>query len=93
MSEYSKVKALDFFSELIVGLKAKYIVVSYNNTYSSKSKSSKNKMTLEEIKEVLSRKGITKTYSMEHKAFNAGNTNFNDHQEILFVTEVGVFND
>lgn len=93
ISEYSKVKALDFFSELIVDLKAKYIVVSYNNTYSSKSKSSKNKMTLEEIKEVLSRKGITKTYSMEHKAFNAGNTNFNDHQEILFVTEVGVFND
>lgn len=93
MSEYSKVKALDFFNELIADLKAKYIVVSYNNTYESKSKSSKNKMTLEEINEVLARKGKTKYFSMDHRAFNAGNTNFNNHQEILFITEVGVFDE
>lgn len=89
VSEYCKTKAIDFFSELIVDLKAKYIVVSYNNTYTSKSKSSKNKMTLEELKEVLDRKGETKTFAMNHKAFNAGKTELNNHQELLFVTKVG----
>lgn len=93
VSEYCKTKAIDFFSELIVDLKAKYIVVSYNNTYTSKSKSSKNKMTLEEITEVLNRKGPTKVYSMSHKAFNAGKTDLNNHQEMLFVTKVRNQND
>lgn len=89
ISEYSKTRAIDFFSELILDLKAKYIIVSYNNTYTSKSKSSKNKMTLEEITEVLNRKGATKIFSMNHKAFNAGKTNLDNHQELLFVTKVG----
>ena len=89
MSEYCKTKAIDYFNELIVDLKAKYIVVSYNNTYTSKSKSSKNKMTLEEITEVLNRKGATKVYAMNHKAFNAGKTDLNNHQEMLFITKVG----
>jgi len=93
VSEYCKTKAIDFFSELIVDLKAKYLVVSYNNTYSSKSKSSKNKMTLEEITEVLNRKGPTKVYSINHKAFNAGKTELNNHQEMLFVTKVRNQND
>jgi len=93
VSEYCKTKAIDFFNELIVDLKAKYIVVSYNNTYTSKSKSSKNKMTLEEIMEVLNRKGSTKIFSMNHKAFNAGKTELNNHQEMLFVTKVRNQND
>lgn len=93
VSEYCKTKAIDFFNELIVDLKAKYIVVSYNNTYTSKSKSSKNKMTLEDITEVLNRKGSTKVYSMSHKAFNAGKTELDNHQEMLFVTKVRNQND
>lgn len=93
MSEYCKSKALDSFKELIYSLNCKYIIVSYNNTYNSKSKSSENKMTLNEIKDVLSNKGKTKVLSMKHKAFNAGKTELNDHKEILFVTEVGGHND
>ena len=93
MSEYCKSKALDSFKELIYSLNCKYIIVSYNNTYNSKSKSSENKMTLNEIKDVLSNKGKTKVLSMKHKAFNAGKTELNDHKEILFVTEVGGYND
>jgi len=93
VSEYCKTKAIDFFSELIVDLRAKYIVVSYNNTYTSKSKSSKNKMTLEEITEVLNRKGPTKIFSMNHRAFNAGKTELDNHQEMLFVTKVRNQND
>ncbi|HHX69400.1 MAG TPA: adenine methyltransferase [Gallicola sp.] len=88
VSEYSKSRALDFFQDLISSLDTKYIVVSYNNTYNSKSKSSKNKMTLEDIKETLSKKGETKMYFKNHKAFNAGKTEFNNHKELLFVTKV-----
>ncbi|MCK9493351.1 MAG: DNA adenine methylase [Acholeplasmataceae bacterium] len=89
ISEYSKTKALDFFTDLILDLKSKYIVVSYNNTYMSKSKSSKNKMSLEDIEKVLKTKGETTMYVKKHKAFNAGKTDFDDkHQEILFVTKV-----
>ncbi len=88
MSEFCKSKALDAFKELIYSLKCKYIIVSYNNTYDSKSKSSKNKMTLEEIKYVLENKGETQVYKKAHKAFNAGKTDFSNHEEILFITEV-----
>ena len=93
MSEYCKNKALDAFKQLIYSLDAKYIVVSYNNTYESKSSSSKNKMTLDDIKYVLQKKGQTKIYHTNHKPFNAGKTSLNNHQELLFVTEVGVFGD
>lgn len=88
MSEYCKSKAIDYFTALILSLNVKYIVVSYNNTYNSKSNSSENKMTLEEIKSVLEKRGNTKIYSTSHPAFNTGKTSLEDHKEILFVTEV-----
>lgn len=88
MSDYCKSKALDAFKDLIYSLDCKYIIVSYNNTYSSKSKSSMNKMTLDDIKNVLEKKGNTKIYRKSYKAFNAGKTDFPDHEEVLFCTEV-----
>ncbi len=93
ISEYSKAKAAYFFEQLVNEINSKYIVVSYNNTYKSKSKSSKNKMTLEEIEEILSSIGNTKVFSKEHKAFSAGKTDLNEHKEFLFVTKVGIFNE
>lgn len=93
ISEYSKINAKEAFKDLIDKLDSKYIVVSYNNTYSSKSSSSKNKMSLEVIEEVLKLKGNTKKHTINHQAFNAGKTNFNNHMEILFITKVGHFND
>ena len=90
MSEYCKSKALDSFKEFIYSLNCKYIVVSYNNTYDSKSSSSKNKMTLEDILSVLENKGKTEIFRKAHKAFNAGKTDMDNHEEIVFVTEVRV---
>ena len=89
MSTYCSSKAIDSFNELIMDLKCKYIVVSYNNTYNSKSSSSKNKMELDDMLFVLKQKGETKVFSIEHQAFNAGKTDLNDHKEMLFVTKVG----
>lgn len=91
MSEYCNSKAVDAFHELIVNLKSKYIVVSYNNTYNSKSKSSENKMTLDEILDILNKKGKTTIYDKEYMAFNAGKTDLKEHKEYVFITEVGVF--
>lgn len=88
MSEYCSSKAIDSFRELIADLDCKYIFVSYNNTYNSKSNSSKNKMELADMIKVLSNKGKTKILEKKHNAFNAGKTNLDDHKEYLFVTEV-----
>jgi len=87
MSNYCRVSAKDKFSELVNDINAKYLVVSYNNTYDSKSNSSQNKITLEEIKAILSQKGKTKIFEKNYRHFNAGNTNFNNHKEYLFVTD------
>ena len=48
--------------------------MSYNNTYNSKSGSSKNKIELEEIEEVLNAKGKTKKFAKDYRFFNAGKT-------------------
>jgi len=88
MSDYCRVQAKDRLAELVKDLNAKYLVVSYNNTYDSKSNSSKNKITLQEIKDILSAKGKTKVFEKDYRHFNAGNTDFKNHKEYLFVTTV-----
>lgn len=89
MSEYCRSRAPEVFTDLIKNIDVKYIVVTYNNTYNSKSSSSKNKITLEKIKEVLSAKGQTMIYENNHQYFNAGKTEFDDHKEFVFITKVG----
>lgn len=88
MSDYSKVIAPKVFDDLIKNLKTNYIVVTYNNTYESKSSSSKNKITHEEILSSLNSVGDTKIFEIPFQYFNAGNTNLKDHKEFVFITEV-----
>lgn len=88
MSEYCSSRAAKAFEDLIFHLNTKYIAVSYNNTYNSKSSSSRNKITLEEINEILSKRGQTEVFEHSHQFFNAGKTNFNNHKELLFITHV-----
>jgi adenine-specific DNA-methyltransferase len=86
MSDYCRVTAKDRLRELVQDIDAKYLVVSYNNTYESKSNSSQNKITLEEIESILKEKGRTKIFEKDYRHFNAGNTDFSNHKEYLFVT-------
>ncbi len=88
VSEYCKTNAKYVFKDLIENLNTKYLVVSYNNTYNSKSNSSKNKITLEQIENILKKKGKTKIFENSYRFFNAGNTQFNNHKELLFITQV-----
>lgn len=90
MSEYCRNNAPAIFAELIENINVKFIVVTYNNTYASKSTSSRNKITLEEIEDTLRKKGDTKIYMREHPCFNAGKTEFSDHKEYVFITKVEV---
>ena len=87
MSAYCSCKAVDAFEDLVTHLNTKYIVVSYNNTYNSKSNSSENKILLEDITRILNKIGPTQVFEHSHQFFNAGKTEFNDHKELLFVTQ------
>ena len=87
-SKYCTVKAAGALTELVNNLKCKYIVVSYNNTYKSRSSSSKNKISLEQIKEILEGRGTTSLMSKQYRFFNSGKTDFPDHKEYLFITKV-----
>ncbi len=87
MSDYCRANAKEKFAELVRDIDARFLVVSYNNTYDSKSNSSKNKITLQEIEKILQAKGKTKVFEKNYRHFNAGNTNFNNHKEYLFVTK------
>lgn len=69
-SLYCTVKARETFKDLIENLNVKYLAVSYNNTYNSKSHSSENKIKLEEIEEILNQKGETKVFENTHRFFN-----------------------
>ena len=88
MSDYCRNSAKIVFKDLIDNLDCKYIVVSYNNTYESKSSSSKNKMTFEDIESALSSRGIVQKHETSHNYFNAGKTDFNDHKEFIFIVKV-----
>ena len=88
MSDYCRINAKDQLKDLIDNLKTKYIVLSYNNTYNSKSNSSRNKITLNDIERILRHRGKTKVFQKHHKHFDAGNTHFQDHKEYLFVTQI-----
>ncbi|MBW1606461.1 DNA adenine methylase [Lactobacillus sp. Sy-1] len=89
MSDYSRTKAPEVFDDLVQNINAKYIAVTYNNTYEgAKSSSSRNKITHEQILESLNKVGKTQVFNKGYRFFNAGNTNLNNHSETLFITEV-----
>ena len=87
-SLYCTTKARNTFEHLVSHLNTKFLVVSYNNTYNSKSHSSANKIKLEEIEYILNKCGKTKVFESSHRFFNTGKTEFDDHKELLFITEV-----
>ena len=62
MGEYCTSRAKHAFKDLVENLDVKYLAVSYNNTYKSKSKSSANKIKYEEILEILNNVGETKVF-------------------------------
>lgn len=88
MSDYCRNKAPIVFDELLNTLDCQYMVVTYNNTYTSKSTSSQNKISLNHIKNSLEKHGETAIFESKHQFFNAGKTQFTNHKEYFFITKV-----
>ena len=87
-SDYSKAKAPIVFEDLINNIDGKLIVVSYNNTYNAKSGASNNKISEQQIIDILNKKGKVTKYEIDYKFFNTGKTDLKNHKELLFVCEV-----
>lgn len=87
ISKYCKVEARQSFRDLVENLAkiSRVLVVTYNNTYNSKSGSSKNKITLKQIENILESIGKIYIAEFDYKAFSSGKTNFNEHKEFIFI--------
>lgn len=87
-SGYSRSIAPQLFHNLISSLNCRFIVVSYNNTYSAKSGASINKISEKQITSILKDKGNVRKIAIDYKAFNSGKTDLKDHKEFIFTCEV-----
>ena len=85
MSDYCRISATKVFEDLIQNIQSNYLLVSYNNTYNSKSSSSENKIKYDDLVSILKNKGKLKIFDFKFNHFNAGKTEFSDHKEFLFL--------
>ncbi|MBS6115918.1 Dam family site-specific DNA-(adenine-N6)-methyltransferase [Thomasclavelia spiroformis] len=88
-SKYCTAKAAIEFADLIENIKAKYILVSYNNTGEKGNARSNAKISDSQIMEILGKKGEVKVFEQEYALFNTGKTKLDDHKERLFLCIVG----
>ena len=86
-SDYCTSNATTAFEDLISKIKAKYILLSYNNMAEKGNSRSNAKISDEDIMRILSRKGKVKVFSEEYKAFSAGKSDIKDNEERLFLCE------
>jgi len=88
MSDYSKSKAKSVLQDLVQNAKCKYILLSYNNTYQAKSGATINKISKDEIVEILSSIGNIQIFEENYRYFNTGKTDFGSkHKEMLYFVE------
>jgi len=88
-SEYCTIKAKDIFSDLIKNANAKYIIVSYNNTWEKLDARSNSRIKDNEILDILWKKWVVKVYKKDYKYYTTWkNTNIKNHKEILYVCKV-----
>ncbi len=84
-SEYCTTKATKAFEDLIGNIKAKYIVLSYNNMAEKGNDRSNAKISDDDIMRILTKKGDVKVFSSSYKAFTTGKSNIAENEERLFV--------
>ena len=84
-SKYCTRSAPAAFSDLIKNIKAKYIVVSYNNMANKGNDRSNARLSDVQILNTLNEKGSVKIFSTQFKAFTTGKSEHLDNEERLFV--------
>lgn len=87
-SNYSTSKAPEAFEDLIKNIKARYILVSYNNMAKKGNGRSNAKISNEEIIQTLEKKGKVKVFETSFQAYTTGKSVIDDHKEILYLCEV-----
>lgn len=83
-SEYCTLDATKAFEDLISKIKAKYILLSYNNMADKGNGRSNAKISDADIMRILSKKGKVKVFSESYRAFSAGKSDIKDNEERLF---------
>lgn len=87
-SHYCTMKAPIAFADLISHIQSKYILVSYNNMAQKGTGRSNAKISSDEIIEILSTRGVVRTFIMDFNVFTTGKTKISDHKEILYLCTV-----
>ncbi len=84
-SKYCTMSATKAFEALIGDIKAKYIILSYNNMAEKGNCRSNAKITDEDIIRILSKKGTVKVFEESYKAFTTGKSDIAKNAERLFL--------
>lgn len=84
-SKYCTQSATEAFEQLIGDIKAKYILLSYNNMSEKGNDRSNAKISDQDIMRILEKKGEVKVFSESYKAFTTGKSDIDDNQERLFL--------
>lgn len=84
-SKYCTQSATEAFEQLIGDIKAKYILLSYNNMAEKGNDRSNAKISDQDIMRILEEKGEVKVFSESYKAFTTGKSDIDDNQERLFL--------
>ena len=84
-SDYCTLNATKTFEDLVNNIKARYIVLSYNNMAQKGNNRSNARISDQDIYRILNKKGDVKTFQQEHKAFHTGKSYITKIVERLFV--------
>jgi adenine-specific DNA-methyltransferase len=84
-SDYSTQKATDAFADLVSKIRARYILLSYNNMAQKGNGRSNAKMSDNDILRILSAKGKVSVFTTNYKPFSAGKSDIEEHEERLFL--------
>ncbi len=84
-SKYCTTSATEAFEALVEDIKAKYILLSYNNMAEKGNCRSNAKITDEDIMRILSKKGTVKVFEESYKAFTTGKSDITENAERLFL--------
>lgn len=84
-SKYCTIGATKAFEALINDVKAKYILLSYNNMAEKGNCRSNAKIYDDDIMRILRKKGNVKIFEESYKAFSAGKSDISENSERLFL--------
>lgn len=84
-SDYCTTKATQAFKSLIKDIKAKYILLSYNNMETKGNDRSNAKISDADILSILQEKGEVKVFSKRYRSFTTGKSSIQDNEERLFL--------